>query len=267
MKSIILYLLLPFSLSAHGKIYDCFLFFNELEILDIRLHEMAPYVDYFVLAEAEETFRGNPKPLYFQENKERFAPFLDKIIHVVIRGHIDVDVPFTREQMQRDRILAGLKDADDTDIVILSDVDEIIRGPMVRRLALPVLKGKTAHIGAVQTEYQFFLNRFSRYFLGSVLTTYKYLKTTTFANIRGLRPTTPQVENAGWHFTSMGGLEKYAQKLSAYSLYDRDTPEAKHPERFAKLVKKGPFVPIDEKFPKYVRENEDYFRSIGFIHQ
>lgn len=266
MNYLLFLLLCPFTLIAQGKIYDCFLFFNELEILDIRLHEMASYVDYFVLAEAEETFRGNPKPLYFQENKHLFEPFLDKIIHVVIKGHIEAEEPFSREQQQRDRILGGLSNADDSDIIILSDVDEILRGPMIRRLALPVLKGKTKHVGAVLDEYQFFLNRFNRYFLGSVVTTYEYVKTTTFANIRGLRPVTPQVHNAGWHFSSMGGLERYIQKLAAYSLVDRDTTEERDPVAFRALVNQGPFAPIDERFPQYVQENEIFFRAIGFIH-
>ena len=60
-----------FSGVGEAKIYDCFLFFNELEILDIRLHELYDHVDKFVLVESLETFRGKQKPLYFTENRER----------------------------------------------------------------------------------------------------------------------------------------------------------------------------------------------------
>ena len=56
--------LLVFKGQGYAQIYDCFLFFNELEILDIRLHEMYEHVDKFVLVESVETFRGNLKPLY-----------------------------------------------------------------------------------------------------------------------------------------------------------------------------------------------------------
>lgn len=66
------------------KIYDVFTFFNELDLLEIRLNILDPYVDYFVIVEATETFSGYPKPLYYEENKERFKKWKDKIIHYVI---------------------------------------------------------------------------------------------------------------------------------------------------------------------------------------
>lgn len=56
-------------------IVDCFTFFNEFDILEIRLHEMDPWVDLFVLVESAETFSGNSKPLWFEENQHRFKSF------------------------------------------------------------------------------------------------------------------------------------------------------------------------------------------------
>ena len=54
-------------------IYDCFTAFNELELLEIRLHELSPVVDRFVLVEATRTHSNLPKPLYFRDNWSRFA--------------------------------------------------------------------------------------------------------------------------------------------------------------------------------------------------
>ena len=65
-------------------VYDCFQFFNELDILKIRLNVLSPVVDKFVISEATETFSGLPKPLYYEENKEMFREFEDKIIHQVV---------------------------------------------------------------------------------------------------------------------------------------------------------------------------------------
>jgi hypothetical protein len=56
-------------------IYDCFPFFNELELLEVRLNELDGLVDKFVLVEATRTFAGQPKSLYFAENRDRFAAF------------------------------------------------------------------------------------------------------------------------------------------------------------------------------------------------
>jgi len=65
-------------------IYDCFTFFNELDLLEIRLNVLKDVVDRFVLVEATQTFTGRPKPLYYKENAARFAAFADRIIHVVV---------------------------------------------------------------------------------------------------------------------------------------------------------------------------------------
>ncbi|NJM15850.1 MAG: hypothetical protein HC896_11225 [Bacteroidales bacterium] len=59
-------------------VYDCFPFFNELDILEIRLNELNEAVDKFVLVEASRTFQGDPKPLYFEENKEKVQGFFAK---------------------------------------------------------------------------------------------------------------------------------------------------------------------------------------------
>ena len=69
-------------------VYDCFQFFNELDILKIRLNVLSPVVDKFVISEATETFSGLPKPLYYEENKEMFREFEDKIIHQVVTDEI-----------------------------------------------------------------------------------------------------------------------------------------------------------------------------------
>ena len=61
-------------------IYDCFPFFNELDILKMRLEIMDPIVDKFVIEEAAYTFSSEPKPLYFQENKEMFKKWEHKTL-------------------------------------------------------------------------------------------------------------------------------------------------------------------------------------------
>lgn len=109
------------------KLYDCFLFYNELDILEIRLNELYDHIDYFVLVEAVETFRGKPKKLFFQENREIFQPFLDKIIHIVIEKNLETDDPWVREAVHRNQIMRGLEYCRPNDIILISDIDEVIR--------------------------------------------------------------------------------------------------------------------------------------------
>ena len=66
-------------------IYDCFTFFNELDLLEIRLNVLKDVVDKFVLVESVKTFTGRDKELFFEKNKDRFAAFADRIIHLVVR--------------------------------------------------------------------------------------------------------------------------------------------------------------------------------------
>jgi len=110
-----------------------------LELLELCLHQHAPFVDYFILVEARETFRGDPKPLYYELNKDRFKNFHDKIIHIVIdKFPTDHDKSassfWCRERFQRNQIVEGLKIAKLTDFVIISDADEIIHENVFRHI-------------------------------------------------------------------------------------------------------------------------------------
>jgi hypothetical protein len=114
-------------------IYDCFPFFNELDLLEIRLMELDPVVDRFVLAEAPVTHAGREKPLFFAENAKRFAKWRRKIVHVVVDDMPTGSDPWERENHQRNAIVRGLAKAVPNDGVIISDADEIPSADAVRR--------------------------------------------------------------------------------------------------------------------------------------
>lgn len=106
-------------------IYDCFQFFNELDILKIRMNVLKDVVDRFVISESTVTFSGKKKPLYYAENREMFAEFEDKIIHQVVDDTPNVN-PFERDSFQKCAVKRPLeKLCKDDDIIIFSDVDEI----------------------------------------------------------------------------------------------------------------------------------------------
>lgn len=127
-------------------IFDCFTFFNEFRILELRLAELSETVDRFVLVEADRTFQGDPKPFWFDERKSELARYLPKIIHVKLVFPDDVglhpidqrvigwreDANWRREFYQRNAIARGIADAAPRDLVIVSDVDEIPRAASLR---------------------------------------------------------------------------------------------------------------------------------------
>ena len=72
------------------KVYDCFPFFNELDVLEIRLKELWDVVDVFVLAESNLSHSGKPKEYIFENNKERFSQWMSKIRHIKVRHARDL---------------------------------------------------------------------------------------------------------------------------------------------------------------------------------
>ena len=232
-------------------LYDCFTFFNELEILTIRLHEMDPVVDRFVLVEARKTFQGAEKPLYFEQNKALFAPFLDKIEHVIVDFPSEIQhfrnaksPAWAREYFQRDQIVQGLKTAHPADLILVSDVDEIVKAPLLQKARATLRQGQMAVFTGFS--YAHYLNRQVTnqiWQLGPRLChRADFSSAQTLRNIklhasRSLKNTIvgawhtrlknwidcgfsgPLIEydKAIWHFTSIGGWERFRAKIDAFA--------------------------------------------------
>ena len=106
-------------------LWDTFMFRDELDMLEARLTELEDSPVYrHVLVEATTTHTGIPKPLYYDGNKERYARWADRIVHVIADVSNEPH-PWAMEHAQRNHIWAAIADADPDDIVILGDVDEI----------------------------------------------------------------------------------------------------------------------------------------------
>jgi beta-1,4-mannosyl-glycoprotein beta-1,4-N-acetylglucosaminyltransferase len=278
------------------RIYDCFIFFNELDLLEIRLNELDPVVDRFVLCEATATFRGKPKPLHFMENRERFQPFLKKIVHVVVddmpKGRDTEAAYFKKEKFQRNAIRRGLADARPDDFIALSDADEILRASAVEaaaRQAVPPCvysfemalcayfvnlrfrqrwnKARMARFGDIRT-----LERLRdggptwRPNYPRVLHALRHWKRMSFGMRRPRRWLV--VRDGGWHLTNMNGPEAVAEKRNAYSHADRPAiPEAIANQVMNALVRSastGGFHPVESgaDLPAYLVANRSRFAHL-----
>jgi beta-1,4-mannosyl-glycoprotein beta-1,4-N-acetylglucosaminyltransferase len=117
------------------RIYDTFLFDGELDLLQHRLRENYDHTDVFVLVEAAQTYRGEPKPLHFELNRARFAWASSKLRAVKLNAlGGSAAEPRVRAEVQRNSILLGLYDAAPTDVVLLLDADEIPSEALLRKL-------------------------------------------------------------------------------------------------------------------------------------
>jgi beta-1,4-mannosyl-glycoprotein beta-1,4-N-acetylglucosaminyltransferase len=250
-------------------IYDCFNFYREFDLLEIRLHELADVVDKHVLVEATHTFQGQPKPLYFEENKTRFAPFLDKIVHIVVD-----DLPLNgntwdNEFHQRDQIRRGIQDCKDDDVIIIGEADEIAKPAAIR-----VFRDSVNELRALACkQYSYFLNWLSDFWIHPKILRYGEFKAYhSYASLISIFQHPPLLYNGGWHFTWLGGIAGIQEKLQTYSHKELNTEKCLDPEHIRQCIEQGihflnpniryKLVPIDGSFPKYVQENQDRFRHL-----
>jgi beta-1,4-mannosyl-glycoprotein beta-1,4-N-acetylglucosaminyltransferase len=280
---------------TNPKIYDCFIFFNELDILDIRLNTLDKDVDYFVLVESTRTFTGQPKDLIYQKNRKRFARFNDRIIHVVVDDMPEsADSTFTREEHQRSAIGEGLTEANPDDLIIVSDVDEIPK-PEMLRAARENASGHITYFEGVY--YHFYLNwrlidrkdlmtsrmiEYRHFRDGWLVRTTKgrrslsmpswaeYLMWLPYAAHRHKAFLRRQICREGcWHFSFMMSPDEVRRKLTAYKAPDRLQTKDSRAEAVEDRISRGrsmfdseiKVVSISE-LPDYVQKNTGKFKHM-----
>jgi len=195
------------------KIWDTFLFYNELDMLECRLTELEDTpIHKFVLVESAFTFQGNPKPLHFDQNRDRFAKWEDRIVYVALTEMHPDDNAWAREIRQREIIDIGLTyhGVQPEDIILLSDVDEIPRAELIN---------ERMYNGVTYTmrQHMFSLNWLHpETWQGTVVQRYGLID--GIQNLRNVRDSSwPRVPDAGWHLTYLGGDAAVRDKVSAYS--------------------------------------------------
>ena len=213
------------------KVIDCFIFYNELDLLEFRLTELNDVVDYFVLVECIKTHSNKDKELYFENNKNRFSKFLDKIIHIIVKDNIPQTPcpqgPWDREAYQRYCIDEGIKklSLNNDDIIIIADLDEIPDAKTVLDL-----KNNNGLDGIYSLEMDlYYYNITCRYdkkwSQAKILNYGSYIKYNNPQKIfRGLQNVS-NMKNGGWHFSYFGDVEFIKNKIKTFlhhEDYDND---------------------------------------------
>ena len=206
-------------------VYDCFNFFNELELLEIRLGELDGLVDKFVLVESTVTFTNKPKPLYFSKNKSKFNKYLNKIIHVVVADSPNViGNPWIIEMHQFNAITRGLSECNNNDVILLSNADEIPNKAKVRDwIDKP---GKIKAFEQICAYYFLNLQAENSPWLGTRMI--RYADLVTFPNPYIVRhsPTDKISPRRLAFFATWVGLTKSAKKFSLSPIRNLITPNS-----------------------------------------
>lgn len=196
-----------------SMIIDCFPFFNELDILELRLNLLNNHVSKFVLVEASKTQSKKDKPFYFDENKDRYAEFLHKIIHVKIEDYPN-EGGWAMENFQRNCINIGLErlSIQDDDIIAISDVDEIWNPKKINEILFNLDREK--YVSSLMEYFVFFLNlrTVNKNWTGTIFTKFSTYKPLTPQYLRNIKDNVLAVKNCGWHFGYQGGYKMVYEK-------------------------------------------------------
>ena len=270
------------------KIFDCFMYFDEDVVLDVRLNFLNDYVDKFVIVESEYNHRGEKREPKF--NIKKFEKFKDKIIYILKK-----DIPFDieeinksdnenehyrksifnaskRENLQRNQILDGLKNLEPNDWVIISDLDEI---PNLENIDFYNIKNKFLFFQQSMMYYKFNLKLDNFTWTGSRACKFKHLKSPQWLrNIKTKKFNWWRldvlfsknkyfdikfIKNGGWHYSYLKSPEEIKFKLKSYLHhidYDRNPLNTDQIARIIEDKKTIYDLKVDSKEEKFNPKNK-----------
>ena len=292
------------------KIFDCFMYFDEELVLDVRFHHLYKYVDYFVIVESEFNHKGEKRDLNFDINK--FSKFKDKILYLVKNNQPQeineiseadsendknnkyiINAAY-RENSQRNFIMEGLKKANDEDIILVSDVDEI---PKIDNIDFNNIKEKIFLFKQDMFYYKFNLSIPNFKWTGTKGCKFKNLKNPQWLrNIKDRKYpfyrfdtyfsenkyiSIKIVDDGGWHFSYLKSANEIEHKLKSYlhhREFDLQSISIKQIEEIIKnkmaiydlkadktANKVGTGVKLQnfdkQKLPRYIQSNEILFKE------
>lgn len=257
---------------------SCFTYNGEMKILQLHLGILAPYVDRFIVIEANKTFSGNAKPLYFFRDQQYLKEYWNKIDFYPVDQWDDIELwqqalasPNTqgaqhwkREFYIKESIHKALiqyhVQPDDT--LFIGDVDEII-DPTTHYESTTPVKAKL-------DVYTYWLNNKSdEQFWGTLICQYKDIQHRCLNHLRSDKKLYTKGKSLGWHFTNMGGLDEVRRKLDdSYTAESYNTPQVQ--ELLRSRLKEGKdylgrdftFTLDESRWPAYLKKNRDKFKSL-----
>ena len=266
------------------KIYDCFMYWDEDLLLNLRLNILDKYVDYFVIVEGNRTWQDNPKK--FKLKLDKLKKFKKKIIYIRVTDFPKSKNPWIRENFQRNSIMRGLIKANKTDLIMISDLDEIPNPSAIR-----YFDSKMRYAVFKQNHYHYKFNLQSEVqpsWHGTRICTKGYLKSPQW--LRELkfkkRPfwridkyrLNNILDGGGWHFCNLKTAEELLYKYK--NLCETNDPyifkekiDKKYLELEAiktkihlgediigrdEIYKK---IKLDDSFPRYVLDNIEKYKN------
>ena len=267
------------------KLIDCFMYFDEDLLLDVRLHTLDKIVDKFVISESTKDHAGNNNKLKFNINN--FSKYKNKIRYIV-EDNLPKEVGYfkknwspdwIRENMHRNSLSTGYKDFNDEDVIMISDLDEIPNPNEIKKY-----DENKKYACFIQKNFQAKLNLLNTTdsdWAGTKITKKKYLQSPQW--LRNLKtkerpfwkfykPRQPQIIlNGGWHFSYLKNSSGISKKIQSFAHQEYNKEEFINLQKIEERLKKNidifgrnynyKKISIDETFPDYIYKNQDKFKN------
>jgi len=233
------------------KIYDCFTFFNELDLLELRLEEQYDHVDYFVIAEANTDFQGNARPFILEENWGRYSKYHDKIVYIKVDDMPEFSDEKGREHHLMNALSRGFQSADSNDVIFISDCCELIRPSTFDLVRYDDSPDRFLWV-CRQPVFCAKLNYWQKEPLGYDIG--------TMAATKGKIPTPQQMRDLRSWFTAniseqFKDIKKMSIQNAGWNFSNLDKELTQSHESFLPVV-------VDEYFPKSVIENQEKWQHL-----
>tara|TARA_Y100000992_G_C21230499_1_gene475229 strand:- start:175 stop:1002 length:828 start_codon:yes stop_codon:yes gene_type:complete len=269
-----------------NKIYDCTTFYQGNLLFETRYKILKDYVDYFVVCEANKDHVGGKKPFNF--NKSFLKKYSKKLIYIKVNNLPNIRLKGKKDygilKIQMENIFRGIKNANDNDLIIFSDEDEIPNPKSIKNFK----KEKFKFGIFLQNMYYFKLNiqNFDEgkgNWPGSRICKKKYLK--SFFKLRLLKTKNINypfwrfdkekniqlIKKGGWHFTYLMSPKNISKKIKSMSHTEFNKKNFTNIKNIEKKISnlKDPFdrnfnlkkVSIDQSYPSYIRNNLNLFKK------
>ena len=237
-------------------VFDCFTFFNEVDLLEFRIKYLQEVVDYHVIVESNLTFSGKNKPYYFEQNIDKFLPWKNKIYYIKIEQSIEgrtfdtvdkytpTNGSWELEYEQRNSIWYAKDVVSDKDLVLIGDLDEIPDKEKILNLAdFYAEGGKDVPYSFSQLFHYYYMNcqntSYDRWWNGTVGMTGKSFKEHTPQEIRDQRNHLNRIPNGGYHFSFLGGVEKVKEKIQSFAHTEFDREDIISEDNIKESLEKG----------------------------
>ena len=263
-------------------IFDCFQYFNEEHIADLRFNILNEDVDFFVIVESTVNHQGQSRKLHFDKNK--YKKFQNKIIYIEVDDTPEnIKKPHTGgeslvEQHQRNSIMKGLKRSQDNDLIILSDVDEI---PNLKKLNIFDKKNYAVFSQKMFMYKINLLNLDENNWHGSKICLKKNLKSPQW--LRNLKfkkypfwrldklKNIQIIDDGGWHFAYLQSAENISKKIKSFAHGEYNKIHLSDENNIKDRIEKGEDifqrgykirkVEIDKSFPEFILKNQNRLKD------